>query len=351
MNKNKEFDDILNECLERLISGETIEACLAAYPEHADELEPLLRTFVETREVATIEPRPEFRETASRDFQAAIRDMESVKGQGFFAVFPRWATVLTSVVIVLLAATGTAYASLGSLPDEPLYQVKLATESVRLAFTPSELGKAELYAEFADERVNEIVRMADEGKVEQVEEATERMNDQLIAMASLVAPADKSDAGMQIATYEAAEPAPEPAAAPVPAPAPSPAPMPAAVQEEAPAAVIEAPPKAAEEPVDIPAPTIEVPPVVPQKEPFLTAPRAAEAEIATEESGRPGWEVGEGEIDDQARLRIDVFDQAWENVQELEELLERAPEALKPLLKRAIEVARNGYENVLQNLE
>ena len=335
MNRNSEFENILNECLERLISGETVEACLLAYPEHADELEPLLRTMTDAREAAAIAPRPEFRERASRDFQSAVRDMEPARGQGFFAVFPRWATAVTAVIIVLLAATGTAYASLGSLPDSSLYQVKLATESVRLAFTPSELGKAELYAEFADERVNEIIRMADEGKIEQVEEATERMNDQLIAMASLVTPADKGDAHMQVATFEAAEPAPAPAPVPAPAPSPEPepAPMPAPVQEE------------------VPAPVIEVPPVVPEKEPILTAPRAAEAEIAAEETGRPGWESREAEIDVQTRLRIDILDQAWENVQELEELLERAPESLKPLLKRAIEVARNGYENVLQNLE
>ena len=84
MKKAREFDNILDECLERvLIKGETVEQCLAQYPEHAAELEPLLRTALETKEAVAIKPRPEFRERASYQFQAALREMESKKSQGF----------------------------------------------------------------------------------------------------------------------------------------------------------------------------------------------------------------------------------------------------------------------------
>ena len=42
---DKVFEEILNDCLERLlIKGESIESCLAAYPQHADALKPLLET-------------------------------------------------------------------------------------------------------------------------------------------------------------------------------------------------------------------------------------------------------------------------------------------------------------------
>ncbi|MBN1176083.1 MAG: hypothetical protein JXA51_00235 [Dehalococcoidales bacterium] len=333
MSKNNDFDNILNECLERLISGETVEACLSSYHEHADELEPLLRTITDAREAAAIEPRPDFRERASRDFQAAIRDMEPARGQGFFAVFPRWATVVTAVVIVLLAATGTAYASLGSLPEESLYQVKLATESVRLAFTPSDMGKAELYAEFADERVNEIIRMADKGKIEQVEEATERMNDQLIAMASLVSTVEKGEAQMQIATYEAAEPAPAMAPVPAPSPEPEPAPMPAPVQEEAPAPVIETPPKAADEPVT------------------LSAPRANGDLGETFEGLENLWAYEAAAVGEQSELMKTVLDQARQNIRELEELLQRVSESQRGAVQHALDVAVIRYTEILRNLE
>ena len=42
MRKEREFNNILDECLERVINGETIEQCLASHPEYAAEIEPLL---------------------------------------------------------------------------------------------------------------------------------------------------------------------------------------------------------------------------------------------------------------------------------------------------------------------
>lgn len=314
MSKNNEFENILDECLERLINGETIEACLAEYPEHATELEPLLRTVMDARKAAAIEPRPEFRERAGYDFQAAIRDMEPEKGRGFFEWFPRWATVVTAVVIViLLTATGTVAASTNSLPDEPLYQVKMATEAVRLTFTPSALGKAELYAKFADERVEEIIRMADEGKVEQVERATKRMNDQLVAMSNLFMPDGVGDTQMEVTTFE--------------------------VSEEVRA------------PADAPAPVVEIPPEHVEEVPVMAAPRAQgprEDAGRDEERGRADKVSKPGH---RARLIEVVSEQAMENSQKLQELLERVPESLIPALLRALEVADNGYEEVLRSLE
>jgi len=336
MSKKSEFDNILDECLERLISGETIEACLAGYPEYAAELEPLLRTAVDARKAAAIKPRAEFRDRAAYEFQAAIREMEPQRSPGFFGWFPRWATVVTAVVaVVLLAGTGTVAASTNSLPDEPLYQVKLATEAVRLAFTPSPLGKAELYAKFADKRVEEIIRMADKGKVKQVEKATERMNNQLIAMANL-AVSDRGEAAqVEIAAFEAA---PAPMAteeAPVPVPAPRPAPEP-----EGPQMQMKAPP-----------PEIEVPPEAAEEAPVLAEPRAPGPREDAGRAADRGRKDKDVEPDNQARFRMNVSEQAMENIQELQDLLERAPESLKPALRRALEVAINGYEQALRNLD
>jgi len=36
------FDNVLDDCLNRLQKGETIEDCLRRYPEYADQLTPLL---------------------------------------------------------------------------------------------------------------------------------------------------------------------------------------------------------------------------------------------------------------------------------------------------------------------
>jgi hypothetical protein len=185
MGKSKEFDNILDECLERLlVKGESIEQCLASYPKQADELEPLLRTAQAAKQASAIQPSPEFRARARYQFRSALREAAS-KSRPLLSWLPRWATVVTVVLIFLLAGGGTVAAAGNSMPDEPLYQVKLATEQVRLKLTPSKLARAQLYARFTDKRVLEIARMAKKGKPEQVEKTSKRLDNYLTKIVSL----------------------------------------------------------------------------------------------------------------------------------------------------------------------
>ncbi|MCK9356004.1 MAG: DUF4382 domain-containing protein [Dehalococcoidia bacterium] len=50
------FDRILDECLDRLAKGETIEQCLARHPEQASRLEPLLRVAHASHDAYRFEP-------------------------------------------------------------------------------------------------------------------------------------------------------------------------------------------------------------------------------------------------------------------------------------------------------
>ena len=76
MKKTTEFDNILDECLERvLIKGEALEQCLASYPEYAAELESLLQTALLTKKASAIKPRPEFRDRARYQFRSALQEM------------------------------------------------------------------------------------------------------------------------------------------------------------------------------------------------------------------------------------------------------------------------------------
>jgi len=186
MNKNREFDDILDECLERLLAkGETLEQCLQSYPELSAELRPLLETALATKRASAIEPRPEFRARARYQFHSALQTIESKRP--FFGWLPRWATVVAIALALLLAGGGgTVAAAAGSMPDEPLYPVKIASEQVRLALTPSSLGKAELYASLADKRIAEIIHVANKGDARQVERVTQRLNYVLTRIAVLI---------------------------------------------------------------------------------------------------------------------------------------------------------------------
>ena len=196
MNKNREFDDILDECLERLLAkGETLEQCLQSYPELSAELRPLLETALATKRASAIEPRSEFRARARYQFHSALQTIESKRP--FFGWLPRWATVVAiALVLLLVGGGGTVAAAAGSMPDEPLYPVKIASEQVRLAFTPSSLGKAELYANLADKRVAEIIHVANKGDARQVELVTQRLNYVLTRIAVLVS-AQMEEAGIK----------------------------------------------------------------------------------------------------------------------------------------------------------
>ncbi len=186
MRKNREFDDILNECLERLlVGGGTVEECLASYPEQADELKPLLQTAVVAKKALAIEPRPEFRARARYQFVAALGEAASGKGRRFFAWRLRWATVVTTALILLLAGGGVVATANNSMPDSPLYQVKLAAEQVQLKLTSSALGRARLHASLADRRVAEIVYMAQKGDTRLVALVTQRLDNHLAIIASL----------------------------------------------------------------------------------------------------------------------------------------------------------------------
>ncbi|MFH0942401.1 MAG: DUF5667 domain-containing protein [Chloroflexota bacterium] len=181
MKREEIFNDILDACLEGLARGDTPEQCLARYPEQAAQLEPLLRTAAEARAAVAITPRTESRARGWLRLSEALRETRPARAS-FFSTMPRWA-VATTVLIVFLAAGGaTAGAAAGSLPDNFLYPVKLATEKVQLSLTFSHLGKTELLVRLADRRVSEITRMAEKGMPDKMVAPARRLDELLAAV-------------------------------------------------------------------------------------------------------------------------------------------------------------------------
>ena len=70
------------------------------------------------------------------------------------------------------SAGGAVVASADSMPDSPLYPVKLAVEQARLALTFDDAGKAEMHLKFARERVREMTQeeaLPDQAAVERLQ--------------------------------------------------------------------------------------------------------------------------------------------------------------------------------------
>lgn len=80
---------------------------------------------------------------------------------------PTMATISTLFLIfaLLFGGTGaTVYSAQGSLPDQALYSVKLASEDIRVGLATSDQNRLDLALNFADNRVDEALQLAAEGK-------------------------------------------------------------------------------------------------------------------------------------------------------------------------------------------
>jgi hypothetical protein len=76
------------------------------------------------------------------------------------------ALAITILVMILVAASSlTVYAAQGSLPGEPLYSIKSASEDIRLSMTVSPQARLNLTLDFTNRRMSEIESLVSEGKL------------------------------------------------------------------------------------------------------------------------------------------------------------------------------------------
>ena len=106
------FDEILDICIDRINRGDSIEDCLADYPEYADELEPLLASMFSTKNAFSFVPQDSVKQGAWQRFSAALRDSERQQEKSILP-FPwilgktrAWAVVATVLVVALVGYFG-----------------------------------------------------------------------------------------------------------------------------------------------------------------------------------------------------------------------------------------------------
>src|SRR3990172_991204 len=336
MSKTRTFEDVLDECLGRLlVENQTLEQCLQSFPQHSKELKPILETALAAEKMPATQPRAEFKERARQQFRSALQETGLQKSRtsvNWGWLWQRsWATAVTIVLVILLAGGGTVYAASGSMPDNPLYPVKVATEQVELALTFSELGKAEIHARLADERITEIVYLAEADKPEKIALITGMMNTQLGKITALVStPAMLSSAAVAPTLEQVAK------------------------TDEAPE--LKQTTIAAEAPTTTPAPTLTAP----------LPPQAAAAENASGQKSKeqPAPEIalspsraeetdkeGSSKDDKRTKLKTIVESQSNSNAARLRALLQTAPESAKPALQRALDLSEAEYKKAIEALK
>ncbi|MBI2913028.1 MAG: hypothetical protein HYY03_03825 [Chloroflexi bacterium] len=162
----RSFRSILNECLTALQQGESVEACLSRYPRQAERLRPLLLLAQGAARTPRVAPRPSAQQTAWEVVRQRASDLRQgrrrPRGQ---MTWLRPAAIVASLLLALLAAGGgTVYAAQDSLPDSPLYRVKLASEDARLWFVFDDADKADILLDQSGERTDEILALIQRGK-------------------------------------------------------------------------------------------------------------------------------------------------------------------------------------------
>ncbi|RME42739.1 MAG: hypothetical protein D6791_17045 [Chloroflexi bacterium] len=178
-----DFATVLDECLDRLKAGDSISACLERYPEHAEELEPLLETAQLTAPLRFTEPpRPQalargrqrfLTEAARLRAQQQARERPLVdRLRDFFTAGltrPVWGRAAVAIVVVLLlfgAVSGVVVqAAASSLPGDPLYSVKQVTRQVQLLTALSPQAREQKQKQIQAQEREEVRQATEQGRV------------------------------------------------------------------------------------------------------------------------------------------------------------------------------------------
>ena len=188
---NRNFDDILNDCLERIASGESIQQCVGRYPELAADLVPLLSMASATSRAAHDTP---YAATArarglSRMTQALAAGRAAPRRRApMFSWIPSLLrrplakpllVAFAALMVTAIAAGGTTMASSNSVPGEPLYWVKTTKENITLRFPRSDMGRSEEHARLASVRGDEMHRLMAQGNYREAEKVVLRVKEHL----------------------------------------------------------------------------------------------------------------------------------------------------------------------------
>lgn len=188
------FDNALNDCIEMLAAGADARECLAAHPEHAAELAPLLRVASATLRVSRAmapDASAKARGLARVNEAAAARARRPRRRFALPRLFarPLSAPVLAAfglVFLAIVAAGGTTVAASDSVPGERLYWVKGARESMEAWMAHNHERKAHVHARHARERGREMGLLISRGRVQDAERVVVRMQRHLAESANYV---------------------------------------------------------------------------------------------------------------------------------------------------------------------
>ena len=189
--KRRSVEQSLELCLQELNRTDNVAASVRRCPQSAGQLRPLLEMAQATRRFyqavpeapgALMEGRERLLAMAAQQrargagaVPAARKATRRASGRGWrFVYAARLVALLLAALSVVALGGGVVWAASDSLPGDLLYEVKLATEDVRLSLAPTGASQVELALRFVQERTREMEALAVAGQPVP-EEAVARM--------------------------------------------------------------------------------------------------------------------------------------------------------------------------------
>ena len=162
----KDLEKILDDCIDELRKGGSVESILAKYPEYISEIKPLLELVQAVEQLPKPEPSADAVSAALVGIGEEIALLRPVEFPGlkkkrrsiFGKLFqqPRLAWTLSAALALVLMFVGISTVSANSVPGDILYPLKLVTEKVSFLLAFSSERKAELRLTFSEQRTKEI---------------------------------------------------------------------------------------------------------------------------------------------------------------------------------------------------
>ena len=100
------FEKILDNCIDRINRGESLDSCLADYPDYAERLLPSLQAMAIAKEAYSFVPYPDVKRANKRRFNTALEDLvrKREERKQRFVWLHGWPRVWVSVAAILIIA-------------------------------------------------------------------------------------------------------------------------------------------------------------------------------------------------------------------------------------------------------
>ena len=134
---SNDLETILDTCLYQIEEGESsVDECLARYPEHAAQLQPLLMAATKLARARAMVPDPSYKLRARSQLNTYMQ--QNPQRKRVSPVLWRFSIAFATVMMLFLAS-GTAFAQ-QALPGDALYTWKLTSEHVWRYTSDDQLG-------------------------------------------------------------------------------------------------------------------------------------------------------------------------------------------------------------------